>query len=518
LFSRKRRSEQELSKRAAAYVRMSTDMQKYSTENQIEAINKYAEVHGLEIIKIFADEGKSGLLVKGRDALQSMIAEVEGGTADFGIILVLDLTRWGRFQDVDESAHYEFVCRRAGIAVQYVAEQFDNDGSPMSGIMKNLKRMMAGELPRELSNKVFVGSCRLITLGFRQGGMAGYGLRRLMINERGEPKMELKRGDRKSLQTDRVVLIPGPQEEVENVRLIYKKFVDERLPESQIAALLNQRGIKTDLDRDWTRGTVHEVLTNEKYIGHNVYNRCSFKLKKKYVKNPPEQWVRRDNAFEGIVEPVYFLAAQHIIQARCRCLTDDEMLFKLKELYEARGCLSGIIINQEEGMPSSTSYAHRFGGLVAAYKLVGYTPEIDYSFQETNKHLRKVYPQVVEAGIRRIQELGGTVRREVTNELLIVNDEIKVSMVICRCHRTEAGSLRWNIRLDTGLRPDFTIAIRMDQDNKVPLDYYILPALDIENPKLRLALNNGFALDAYRFDDLEAFFMLTERVQIKEVA
>ena len=43
--------------------------------------------------------------------------------------------------------------------------------------------------------------------------------------------------------------------------------------EAEIAALLDERGVKTDLDRPWTRGTVHQVLTNEKYIGNNVYNR-----------------------------------------------------------------------------------------------------------------------------------------------------------------------------------------------------------------------------------------------------
>lgn len=514
----KRRAKDAFAKRAAAYVRMSTDLQKYSTENQIAAIEKYAQEHSLEIVRTYADEGKSGLQVKGRDALQSMIADVQSKTADYGIILVLDVTRWGRFQDADEAAYYEHLCSRAGIKVHYVAEQFENDGSPMSTAIKGFKRMMAGEYPRELSKKVFAGSCRLISLGFRQGGTAGYGLRRMMLNEKREPKMELKRGERKSLQTDRVILVPGPPEEVEHVRRIYRDFVDKRLLESQIAALLNQEGIKTDFDRPWTRATVHEVLTNEKYIGNNIYNRRSFKLKMTHVKNPPNQWVRADNAFESIVEPAYFLAAQHIIQERCRRLSNDEMLLKLKSLYESRGCLSGIIIDNEEGMPSSTSYAHRFGGLVSAYKLVGYDPGIDYSYQEINKQLRKIYPEIVEGAIRRIQEFGGTVRREVTNDLITINNEVKISLVICRCQHTETGSLRWNIRLDTGLRPDFTIAIRMDPENKVPLDYYILPALDVENSKLRLATNNGFALDAYRFDDLEPFFALTERAKVLEIA
>ena len=82
---------------------------------------------------------------------------------------------WGRFQDADESAYYDYICRRAGIQVTYCAEQFENDGSPVSTIVKGVKRAMAGEYSRELSAKVFVGQCRLIELGFRQGGGRGRG-------------------------------------------------------------------------------------------------------------------------------------------------------------------------------------------------------------------------------------------------------------------------------------------------------------------------------------------------------
>ena len=200
--------------------------------------------------------------------------------ADFTAILVYDVSRWGRFQDADESAYYEYICKRAGISVQYCAEQFENDGSPVSTIVKGVKRAMAGEYSRELSAKVFTGQCRLIELGFRQGGPAGYGLRRMLVDQNGSPKGELARGEHKSIQTDRVTLVPGPEEEIEVVRGIYEAFVKEAKPETEIAAALNARGILTDLRRPWTRGTVHQILINEKYIGTNVWNRASFKLKR----------------------------------------------------------------------------------------------------------------------------------------------------------------------------------------------------------------------------------------------
>lgn len=505
-------------RKAAIYIRMSTDNQKYSPENQRAAMQVYADRHLIDIVKEYTDGGRSGLNFSGRKDLQAMISDVEAGTQEFSVILVLDVTRWGRYQDVDESAYYEFICRRAGYDVQYIAEQFTNDGSLQSTLMKNIKRSMAGEYSRELSVKVFAGQCRLIEKGYRQGGTAGYGLRRQMIDEHGNPKGILGRREYKSLQSDRVILIPGPDEEIENVRWIYRAFVDEGKQEGVIAAELNNRGILTDLERPWTRGTVHQVLTNEKYIGHNVFNRTSFKLKMRHMINPPDMWIRRDGAFEGIVEPRYFYEAQGIIRERSRKFTDEEMLDRLKNLHEKTGWLSGLVIDEADDMPSSSAYAHRFGSLVRAYHLVGYTPDRDYRYLEINRQLRAMHPEIVEDTIRRIKELGGDVWREVDSDFLFVNGEIKVSIVICRCVKTTTGRNRWKIRIDTGLLPDITIAIRMDEDNKSPLDYYILPALDIEDPQIRLADSNGIALDSYRFDDMEDFFSLTRRAKIPEAA
>ncbi len=213
---------------------------------------------------------------------------MQSGNVDFQIILVYDVSRWGRFQDADESAYYEYICRRAGIQVTYCAEQFENDGSPVSTIVKGVKRAMAGEYSRELSAKVFAGQCRLIELGFRQGGPAGYGLRRVLIDQSGSVRGPLSRGEHKSLQTDRVILMLGPDAEVATANHIYRWFVDDGLFESEIADRLNAKRIQTDLGRDWTRATVREVLSNEKYIGNNIYNRRSFKLKKVRVVNHPE--------------------------------------------------------------------------------------------------------------------------------------------------------------------------------------------------------------------------------------
>ena len=121
---------------AAEYVRMSTEHQQYSIENQQTVIRDYALRRGMSVVRTYTDAGKSGLRLDGRDALKQLIHDVETGQANFRAILVYDVSRWGRFQDADESAYYEYICRSAKIAVHYCAEQFENDGSPVSTIVK----------------------------------------------------------------------------------------------------------------------------------------------------------------------------------------------------------------------------------------------------------------------------------------------------------------------------------------------------------------------------------------------
>jgi DNA invertase Pin-like site-specific DNA recombinase len=504
--------------RAAQYVRMSTEHQQYSTANQDDTIQAYAENRNFEIVRTYADEGKSGLNVAGRQALQRLIEDVQNGNADFEAILVYDISRWGRFQDADESAYYEYLCKRAGISVHYCAEQFENDGGPTSTIIKSVKRAMAGEYSRELSTKVFQGQCRLIELGYRQGGSAGFGLRRMLIDQSGKPKSELMRGECKSLQTDRVILVKGPDEETQVVRRVYEMFVGKGMREREIAEELNTQGIKTDLGRTWTRGTIRQLLTNEKYIGNNVYNRISFKLKKRRVKNGSEMWVRKNDAFEAIISQEVFYTAQGIIRERSRCYTDEEMLRCLKSLMEHHPTLSAGLIDAADNIPTSSSYRSRFGSLIRAYRLAGYQPDRDYEYLAVNKKLRSIYPDLVGDIVNRLGEAGASVTQDRESDLLLINGEYSASMVLSRCRHTKTGALRWLINIEHNVAPDITILVRMDESNQKATDYYLLPIMDITSPRLLLCESNGAYLDTYQFDSLDYFASLARRQKIEVAA
>ena len=341
---------------AASYVRMSTEFQKYSIENQSNAIQRYAALQNLLIVKRFVERARSGLTLTRRPALRDLLREVESGAADFENILVYDVSRWGRFQDVDESAHYEYLCKRAHVRVHYCVEPFNNDDTLYSTLIKTLKRSMAAEYSRELSDKVFAGQLRMIELGYRQGGLPGYGLRRLLVDQQGNPKGVLNPGERKAIQADRVVLIPGPKNEITTVRNIFDLFTSGLKSPGEIAEILNGRGLVTDLGRAWNRTIVYQLLTNPKYIGSNVFNRISRKVGEKRKTNPSSMWIRKEGAYEAIVPLAVFVRAQEIVQQRSeQMLTDQQLLDHLRDLWGRVGKLSSTLIDEDERTPSAST-------------------------------------------------------------------------------------------------------------------------------------------------------------------
>jgi DNA invertase Pin-like site-specific DNA recombinase len=237
---------------AAQYLRVSTERQEYSLDCQSTRIANYARENGLAVCQTYCDEAKSGLEIRGRTGLSHLLQDVVGGKQPYKAILVYDVSRWGRFQDPDEAAHYEFLCKAAGVSIHYCAEHFSNDGHPASLILKMLKRVMAAEYSRELSDKVFAGMTRVVSRGFRSGAHPGYGFRRMLLSAGGVPRQQLSTGERKSIATDRVVLVPGPANEVFWVREIYRLFTLEKKTFAGIAAELNQRGVPFLEGKGWT--------------------------------------------------------------------------------------------------------------------------------------------------------------------------------------------------------------------------------------------------------------------------
>ena len=355
----------------AQYLRMSTEQQKYSFANQARANLAYAAREGFEIISPFKDAGKSGVLLRKRSGLISLLQEVISGNAPFKAVLVYDVSRWGRFQDADEAAHYEFVCKQSHIPVHYSAEAFANNDSLPAVVMKGVKRAMAAEFSRELGTKVFAAEKHWAELGFKQGGSAGYGLRRLMVSSGGQPKQLLRRGEVKCLQSDRVVLVPGAPEEVECVREIFRLVVEERKTPHAVARELNRKAL-TCIGRPWSHQRVYGILTHPKYAGCNIWNRTSRRLGGPEVRLPESNWVVKPMAFEPIVDLAVFEKAQHVLRQRTCSRSNEQLIETLQQLLRAHGKLTRQVLQTSSGAPAASTCRKRFGTLQRAFELAGY--------------------------------------------------------------------------------------------------------------------------------------------------
>lgn len=504
--------------RVAQYLRMSTDHQQYSLHNQSEYIKDYAEKNNMEIAYTYDDAGKSGVSIIGRHSLQQLLSDVEQKKIDIQAVLFYDVSRFGRFQNSDEAAYYSFLFERNGVDLIYCSEPIPTKDFPLeSSVILNIKRSSAAYHSRNLSEKVFIGQVNLIKLGYHQGGMAGYGLRRLLVDENGIAKEILGFRKRKSIQTDRVILIPGPKNEIKIVNSIYDLFIDDNMPEFIIAERLNEQNIPAENGTLWTRAKIHQILTNEKYIGNNIYNKTSSKLKSRLVKNPKNEWVRCDKAYKPIISKKKYNKAQEIIQLRSVHLTNDELLEKLKQKLESNGKLSGFIIDEDDTGPSSSVYRTRFGGLLRAYTLIGYKPEHDYSYIQINEALRSFYSGIIEDFKGEILKSNCYIDEYKYAPMLYINDELLISVLITKCTPMKSGKLRWKVRFDNSQKADITIVIRMDSQNISPLDFYIIPKIENEYSKMCMTEINNIRLDLYRFDNLDKLLQIITRMKVREL-
>jgi hypothetical protein len=194
------------------------------------------------------------------------------------------------------------------------------------------------------------------------------------------------------------------------------------------------------------------------------------------------------------------------------------MLQLLRELYQRRGLLSGIVIDECDGMPSSSTYGSRFGSLLRAYSLVGFSPDRDYRYIEINRELRKLHPHVLDDVLDGLKSTGSHAWLDYQSDRVIVNGEFSLSVVVARCVETRTGLLRWNLRFETSIVADITVVVRMDSANRAALDYYLFPRIDMLSEKLQLGEDNALAIDAYRFDDLDLLYHIATPVALSEAA
>ena len=461
---------------AAQYLRVSTERQEYSLDCQRAGIETYARQHNFTVCHTYVDEAKSGLEIRNRQGLSQLLKDVLGGNCPFRAILVYDVSRWGRFQDPDEAAHYEFLCKTAGVRIHYCAEHFGNDTYLPNVVLKALKRVMAGEYSRELSDKVFAALIRLARDGYRTGGHAGYGLRRMLLSPDKTPKGEIPPGERKSISNERVQLMPGPANETHWVREIYRMFICEHMGLQRIANELNKLGVPALDGRKWTRSMVTGILRNPKYKGTIRYNATSQRLHSGHRRNPEAEWIVVPGAFESIVEPATFEMAQQEFLNHPYYWSNDQVVEALKSTLQSKGRLTMRLIRGQPKAMSKEGYRRRFGSLIRAYELAGYeSPQkliVIHKKQLRNlrrdlmENLVKLFPDEVSIQTR------GPNRR---NCLRLINGT-RVTVRTCRRKKTKYKAPTW-VLPESREKHLITFLVCVNPENTAPELMYVLPPI-----------------------------------------
>jgi DNA invertase Pin-like site-specific DNA recombinase len=465
---------------AAEYVRMSDEAQQYSIANQKAAIRQYAHKNGFSIIKTYADAGKSGVVAGRRAALMQLLTDVMSGRANYKAILVYDVSRWGRYQNTDEAAHYEFLCASAGIPLHYCGELFTNDGNATGALMKALKRTMAAEFSRDLSAKVFRGKSRLVQLGYWVGGPPGYGYRRLMISADGKPKSIMKPGEQKSFTTDRVILVPGPHKEVAGVNKMFSMAV-QGLDCGEIARQMNARGFFYD-GRPWNRDTVNSVVRNPKYVGRSVWYRTSQKLHTRKVSVSPDHWIVKERAFEALVDEAIFERAQRALPRACDFLwTKEEIIESARKLLRKQGRLSDELFTTTPGVPKPITVRQHFHGFRGLYELLGYGKADHYLFRAEQCQRSLKLRDSVFASLQQLfpEHVTTTISRIRGRSMLFVDQRRLVSVLLSRQKR-KGHLLFWEVAPAPAERACPTLVCFMNPSHDQVTSYYMFRRIDLK--------------------------------------
>lgn len=485
-------SEPTVRPRAVAYYRHSAqDRQENSVLLQQEQVRQWAQQNDVDIIQEFVDRGKSGLTAKGRDGFTNMMDGWVKKRDDFQYVLCLDVSRWGRFQDIDLSATYSAECKKNGKQVVYTTIGKPREDDPLYPVYVQFERFRAAQYSKELSDRVFRGCIHIAKQGYWTGGEPPYGFHRLLLSETRQPVQVLSPGERKSIQNQRVTLAAGNDGQVKTIRRIFRQFTDDGHNELIIAEELNRDGITSPRGGEWNIAKVRHILTNKAYIGTLVYNRTTQKLQTPTRANPPDKWITTPGAFESVVDKTVFDRARAVLRQRHLRYTPEYMIERLRQLFGEHGFVRSSLIRADAESPSPATFAKHFSSLDAACQGV-FQDVLDQAKVEVETRLRKITPQV-----------------ESYEDFLVINRRFTV-LVRPTMPMQHGYTEYWFLQPDSRDVVDITLGVPISGSEPHPiLGYLALPRLLVGTRPFRLFSSSESRLDMYGYDGMELIRQLT---------
>lgn len=458
---------------AAQYLRMSTDQQDLSIQIQMDAIANYAAANGLNLVATYEDEAKSGLRIANRNAMKRLMTDVMDPLCSFRTVLVYDVSRWGRFQNTDASAYYDYHCRLNGVRVVYVAEVFGDETGPFSALIKNLKRAMAAEYSRELAVKVRGGLERVIAAGHSAGGCPAIGLVRQAVSREGVPRMVLRPNERKAIQSDRVMLVPGPADEVALVRQIFEMYANTSANVNDLVRWLNATGRQTQRGRPFTRQIVDRLLRYEPFIGNYVWGK-RFQTPRGSRPASPEAHLRRD----GVIEPIIGMDVWQVVQQKLRHRSrirksEEQLLSELAEALRRSPDLTAAELSLFGCAPGQT-YQKAFGSMEAAYALAGRASDIVERSGRARTERTKVMTRAFQTEIAdQLRSAGMEVRCDLQSHVIEIGGRTRVQ-VFLSWRRSQTVEPAWFVPRRRLARSDWRLIVRLDDAGQA-IDQFLVP-------------------------------------------
>jgi site-specific DNA recombinase len=269
-------------RRVAGYARVSTDSDEQFTsyEAQIDYYTKFIKARDdWEFVTVYTDEGISATNTKHRVGFKQMVQDALSGKID--LIVTKSVSRFAR-NTVDSLTTVRKL-KEHGTEVYFEKENiftFDSKGELLITIMSSL----AQEESRSISENVTWGQRKRFA-----DGKVSMPYKQFLGYDKGE---------------DGTPVIND--EEAETVKLIYQLFLEGKTP-AGICSYLDKRGMLTPSGRQkWSQTTVNSILSNEKYKGDALLQKCftvDFLMKKMKANEGevPQYYV--EHSHDAIINP-----------------------------------------------------------------------------------------------------------------------------------------------------------------------------------------------------------------------
>ena len=292
----------------AAYCRVSTDKedQLNSLEAQKQFFTEYTQRTGDVLVRLYADEGISGTKIKNRKEFLRMMKDAEQGL--FDMVVVKDISRFAR-NTVDLLQNIRKL-KSLGIETQFLTANMTSMGN--SEFVLTIFGALAQEESANTSKRVKFGKKLNAEKGRVPNLVYGY---------------DKTIGDYFHLTIN--------ETEANAIRQIYQWYTQEGYGASKIASMLNDRGLKTKRNCQWSQNAVCRILTNELYTGKviNGKEEVADFLTGRRAEKDETQWLVVDKPELQIIPPETFEQAQQIMQARGKSFRVDKQRQSNKYLF-----------------------------------------------------------------------------------------------------------------------------------------------------------------------------------------